>query len=294
MHIGAIVLRPSGSATTHTNSRDRSARPCHTRAMSEHDFSALTSVERKSETEFSLQIPTGWEQGRGTFGGAVIGAMARAAMASEPDAARKVRAVSAEIVGAVPSGELTLTVRTLRRGNGLSAYEVLLRARGEEVFAHGSFTLASARSSDRDFVALDAPTIPAIESATLAPVGPPMGPVFTQHIRFWPTGPYPFSGGKDATCEGFVELKEHSSWGPPEWLALADCYWPSVLALESAPRPVVTVGFACHLFTEPPPGPLFFRARSLASSEGFVSEHRELWTRGGKLVAINPQLFTIV
>ena len=56
----------------------------------------------------------------------------------------------------------------------------------------------------------------------------------------------------------------------------------------------MTVGFTCHLFTPPPRGPLYFRARALASAEGFVSESRELWTPDGKLVALNPQLFAII
>lgn len=265
--------------------------------MSDHDFSAVTALEQTSENHFTLRMPTGWEQGRGAFGGAVIGAMARAVIACEPDPTRVVRTVSAELVGPVPSGELEIEVTPLRRGSALSAYQVALRVASDDptdVLAHGSFTLARTRATDRDFLALTPPTIPSYEATPAIPVGPPMGPVFTQHVAFRPTGPWPFSGGSVAATEGFVELREASSWGPPEWLALADCYWPSLLALESAPRPVVTVGFTCHLFTPPPRGPLYFRARALASAEGFVSESRELWTPDGKLVALNPQLFAII
>lgn len=265
--------------------------------MSDHDFSLVTAVEPKEEGLFSLRIPPGWEQGRGVFGGAVIGAMARAVITSEQDRTRSIRSVSAELVGPVPSGELELEVRTLRRGSALSAYDVTLRVASDDpsdVLARASFTLARSRNTDRDFCALEAPSIPAFESALAVTLGPPMAPVFTQHVAFRPTGPAPFAGGAVAATEGFVALRSASSWGAPEILALADCYWPSVLALESGPRPVVTVGFSCHLFHLPPPGPLFFRARALASSEGFVSESRELWTPDGNLVAINPQLFAIV
>lgn len=267
--------------------------------MSEHDFSVITAVERSGEHTFVVRFPTGWEQGRGVFGGAVVGAMARAAIASEPEAERTVRQCAAELVGPVPSGVSTLTVTTLRRGNGLTALDVMLRPEGtNDVFARGSFTLAKARSYERRFTTLTPPEMPPFDSVPANQFGPPLAPVFTQHVRFRPTGPWPFSGVAVPATDGWVEM-ECSSWGPPEWLGLCDTYWPSVLAMETAPRPAVTVGYTCHLFVSapndvPPRGPLFVRVRGHAAHDGFVSETRELWTPDGRLVALNPQLFAVV
>lgn len=263
--------------------------------MSEHDFSAITAVDRTADATFTVRFPTGWEQGRGVFGGAVVGAMARAAIAMEPDAERTLRQVAAEIVGPVPPGPSTLDVRVLRRGNGLTALDVMLRAEGQsEVSARGSFTLAKTRSYERSLTAVDAPAMPPIESVPIAPMGPPFAPVFTQHVRFRSTGPAPFAGGGEPRVEGWIELSEASSWGPPEWLGLVDSYWPTFFSLESAPRPAVTVGFTCHVFGAPPRGPLYFRARASRIEGGFLSETRELWTADGRLVLLNPQLFAVV
>lgn len=262
------------------------------------DLSLVTHVERLTPNEFLLDVPTGWEQGRGAFGGLVVGALVRAALESEEDATRTLRTVAAELIGPVPAGPSSLTVTTLRRGNGLSAYDVTLRPRtGSEagnVLARASVTLARTRNNDRDMLTLTPPSFVPFDDVPVAPIVPPIAPAFTQHLEFRLTGPLPFFGGPEARAEGWVFAKKASRWGAPEWVALADAYWPSILALESAPRATVTVSFQLHLFHEPPEGPLYLRARTLASKDGFVSEVRELWSPDGRLVALNPQLFAIV
>lgn len=266
--------------------------------MSEADFSRVVTCERRDQETFLLHSPASWAQGRGTFGGVVIGGMVNAARMVEPDAERRVRAVSAEILGPVPAGTAVLGVTELRRGSGLSAYSVELRPAidgGEEqpVLAAATVTLAKPRGGE-GFAVLTAPSMPAIETLSPAPVVPPMAPVFTQHAEFFVTGPAPFAGGAVAAIEGWVRLKQASSWGPAEIIALADAYWPSVLAQASAPRPVVTVGFGLHLLRMPPPGPLYVRGRATAGQDGYVSEERELWAEDGSLVALNTQLFAVV
>lgn len=266
--------------------------------MSESDFSVVSAVRPGGGPEtFRLAVPASWAQGRGTFGGLVIGAMVNAVRAVEPDAARTVRSVSAEICGPVPAGEMVIWVDTLRRGSGLSSYSAELRAAsdgGDEqpVLAAAMVTLAKTRHPG-GLAARTPPTMPPIASLPRAPVGPPLGPVFTQHLGFWVTGPAPFSGAKSAVIEGWVELSA-SAWGPAEIVAIADAYWPTVLAMETAPRPVVTVSFALHLLTLPPPGPLYVRGKASGGEGGYVSEEREVWAPDGTLVAVNTQLFAVV
>ena len=79
---------------------------------------------------------------------------------------------------------------------------------------------------------------------------------------------------------------------------MADAYWPSTYATASAPRPMATVTFTLQLteraLSLDATAPLFYRARSVAHSAGYVSELRELWTADGELVALNPQTFVII
>lgn len=263
--------------------------------FSPHDLSHVLTSTRLDETHFVLDVPTTWEQGKGAFGGLVVGAMVRAALQCEDDAARVFRTVSSEIVGPVKTGaEARISVEVLRRGTGLTAFDVKLSQEGEGVLARATVTLAKKRTDDHAFDAVDRPTIPSFEHAFIAPVAPPMGPAFAQHFQFRPTRGLPFSGGTESITEGFISPLACTKWGPAEWVALADCYWPCILAVESAPRPTSTIGFTLHLLREPPRGPLFFRAKTLASRDGYITDVRELFTLDGELVLINPQVFAIV
>lgn len=266
--------------------------------MSEVDFSRAAACERTDSDSFLLHLPPSWAQGRGTFGGVVIGGMVNAVRAVETDTERTVRAIDAQILAPVAAGTAVLWVTELRRGNALSAYSVELRpaiegGKDQPVLAAATVTLAKLRTSD-GFTIAAPPTMAPIDTLTAAPVVPPIAPVFTQHVEFFVTGPAPFSSSPVAAIEGWARLKEASEWGPAEIVALADAYWPSVLAQASAPKPVVTVGFGLHLFRMPPKGPLYIRGRAVAGQDGYVSEEREVWAPDGTLVARNTQLFAVV
>ena len=75
---------------------------------------------------FTLDVPDGWQQGRGAFGGLVLGALARASIMSEPDVSRTLRSLTGELPGAVPVGRSTIAVETLRRGSGASTLHARL------------------------------------------------------------------------------------------------------------------------------------------------------------------------
>jgi hypothetical protein len=75
-----------------------------------------------------MTVEPGWAQGRGAFGGLVIGTLVRAAVVAVGDASRIVRSVTAELVGPVVVGEATLHLDRLRQGAGVSAVRVRLVA----------------------------------------------------------------------------------------------------------------------------------------------------------------------
>jgi hypothetical protein len=266
------------------------------------DLSLATRITQLDATTFAQEVPLGWEQGRGAYGGLVVGAMARAAIASEPELERTLRAVSLEIVGPVQPGRALLRTELLRRGNGVTAIDVRLVQRlpgpdGREhdaLQARGTFTLARTRTTDVQLAPAEPPTMPAFDTLPRAPVGPPLGPVFTQHFDFRVTGPAPFSGATEPRVEGWIHAPGASAWGPPEWLAMVDCYWPSPWSMAPAPRPAVTLTYTAHVVAEAPRGPLFYRARAVGGRDGFVSEVRELFAPDGTLVLVNPQVIAIV
>jgi hypothetical protein len=262
------------------------------------DLSLASAVTRADEDHFAWDVPSGWEQGRGVFGGLVVAATTRAAMHTEPDRDRIVRAISCEILAPVSAGLATVRVEALRRGNGVSAYEVRVIQKDatgqDEARARATITLAKDRPADRDHQVVVAPTLPRFDTLVRAPLGPPIAPTFTQHLDFRPVGPLPFSGATVAAAEGYLSAPKASSWGPPEWLALVDAYWPTLMVLEAGPRPLVTLTFHAQLLDAPAAGPFSYRGRALAAQHGFLSELRELFDARGRLIVSNVQTIAVV
>jgi hypothetical protein len=78
---------------------------------------------------------------------------------------------------------------------------------------------------------------------------------------------------------------------------MADAWWPADFAREADRRPMSTIAFTFELMvplTGAPIAPLFHRATVPASHGGYSLESRELWSAGGKLVALNQQTFVYI
>ena len=257
-------------------------------------FEQASAVERIEDNVYRSLVPSGWEMGRGAFGGLVLGTLARAMIASEPDAGRSLRFFAGEIAAPVPPGETRIEVEILRRGNNLTNLDARLRVDGS-VLARASAGLSTSRSTAGATITPKPPGLPAF--ADTAPAGVPksMAPPFSRHFDFRSTGPLPFSGGPEPIVEGYVrELVSPSVVDAPMILALLDSYWPATFSVASAPHAAATVGFTAQLLIDPssldPASPLSYRSSVAAMRDGFFVEMRELWN-GDELVAMNQQTF---
>lgn len=246
-----------------------------------------------------MQVQDGWQQGRGAFGGLVLGALARAMGAVQPDPERRLRSLSGEIAGPVQPGAAAIEVATIRRGSGLSFLEARLLQEGA-VLARASGLFGETRGYTRSWSAPPpAEALRPFQERPVAPIGPPLAPIFTPHFEFRPTGPLPFSGGSEPVAEGWIRPRAPLEvWGDLEVIATLDAWWPTLFSTETAPRPIATVAFTCELLrdpaTLPADQPLLHRARSDAGGEGFFVEFRELWSSDGALVALNQQTFAVI
>lgn len=263
-----------------------------------NDLTTLSTPTRIADDQFRWEVPEGWQQGRGAFGGLVIATLVRAVETVAETPERVVRTVAAHLVGPVLVGSADISVERLRIGNGVSSLAASLR-QGDEVLAHAVLVLGKTRSTEFDRQDVSAPEIPDWQSFEPLPVRPPLGPTFAEHFEFRSTGPLPFSGGSRATSGGFVRpLLPGRARDAAYVAAQADGWWPAVLATLTAPRPTATVSYNLQLLTNPaeldPSLPLFHRARALAALDGYVAEHRELWTLDGRLVALNQQTFAVI
>lgn len=258
------------------------------------DLSLVMEPRALGVGAFTFDIPAGWGQARGTFGGIVLGGMLRAIEASEPESDRVVRSITGEIAGPVVAGPASITTEALRRGNGVSTWAARL-AQDDGVVAAVNVVLGRTRDIDRQWAPKMEPA-PPWRDLQAAPRAMPMVPEFTQHMEYRPFGAMPFTGGTDPVSSGWIRPRVASRGiGAAELVALADAWWPAAFSIEHAPRPIATVAFTMQSLLGgrvlPADTPLLHRARVIASAQGFFVEMRELWTETGELVALNQQTF---
>jgi hypothetical protein len=261
-------------------------------------FEKVITLDRVSEDEHRLVLPEGWQQGRGAFGGLVLGVLMEAMGAREPDPARLARTFTGDLCGPALPVESRIVSRVLRRGNNQTNVSATLEQAGA-VVAHASCVLASTRKvAPPPALPLEPPTRVPYEDARVSAMDPPAGPRFAQHYEYRPTGALPFVGGAEAVVQGW--LKERvplSRVTAAAMIARLDAYWPCIYSMEAGRRPMATVSFLAELLRDPgtldPGAPLFYRARAVAQAGGYVVEMRELWDDEGP-VALNQQSFAML
>lgn len=262
-------------------------------------FERASRVERLGESQsFTVDVPDGWQQGRGAFGGLVLATLLRAIEACEPDKARAVRTLLGDLAGPVLPGSAEITVTTLRRGANQSNLRADLRQHGQ-ILAFASAVLSTPRNVGIPNFRPRLGKPPAPETGLVLPPGAPGAPVFLRHFEQHVTGPLPWSRGKTAEAAGWIRLREAPSVvDAPLLVAYLDSYWPAFFTVADAPRPMATISFTAEIFCDPPTldpnAPFFYRGRTIAEHEGFQLEERNLYDAEGVLVAANQQTFCVI
>ncbi|HEY0135227.1 MAG TPA: thioesterase family protein [Nannocystis sp.] len=256
------------------------------------NFSGASEIT-ESDAGLRWQVPDGWQQGRGAFGGLVLATLLRAIERAEPDRVRTVRSLTGDLCGPVLPGPAALTVEVLRRGNNLSNIDARLVQDGQ-VQARASAVLSAPRAHATLRRPPVAPEAPAWRDLPDLGLGPPVGPAFAPHFEYRSAIDFTTADGSETL--GWLRLRR-----PPATLdaaavvAMLDAWWPAIFS--GGPRPMATVSFTAELLGDPaelaPDVPLLYRGRVIALHEGFCVEFRELWDRH-RLVAMNQQTFAIL
>lgn len=260
------------------------------------NVSAVRAIAPDCLDRFATTVPDNWQQGRGAFGGLVLGTLLRAIEAAEhaQSPERATRTLTGDLCGPVLPGAAEIEVRTLRRGNNQSNLAATL-VQGGAVLATASVVLSPPRSATSRFSPAPPPPLPPWRDVPTLPVAPPLGPVFAQNYEYRSTTA-PFARG-DGLIDGYIrERTPLQRLDAPALIGRLDAWWPTLFALE-APRPCATISFAAEILVDPatlpPDEPLRHRARMAALHEGFFVELRELW-QGERVVALNQQTFAIL
>jgi Thioesterase-like superfamily len=260
-------------------------------------FVDVIRLDRASEEEHRFTVPDGWQQGRGAFGGLVLGALMNAMADREHDTSRIARAFTGDLCGPALLKPSRIVSRVLRRGSNQTNVSATLEQDGA-VVAQATTVLASDRGVAAPSLSIEPPTQTPFEQATVVPVRAPMGPVFGQHYEYRIVGPMPFANGKEPIVLGWIrEQVPVAKVTAAVMLARLDAFWPAIFSVSDTFRPMATVSFMAEFLRDPhsldPARPMFYRGRAIAHAGGYVVETRELWL-GDEPVALNQQTMAIL
>lgn len=266
------------------------------------DFATGCSLERTSEDTFAWDVPAGWLQGRGAWGGLVVAAHVNAAEARQldEDPARRIRNISAHLFGPLPPGPARVVAQCLRAGSAMTTWQTSITGSDGLVASQAVVISGVPRpvgDADRWGVAV-APTLPPWTNLPSAPVRPPVGPEFGVHFDYRPVSGVPGAQAQPS-CLGWVGVTGAlDAWSAATALGIVDAWWPASYVAMPAVRPMGTVSFSAHLLVDPqtldPTEPLAFEAWVSATDDGFTSETRRLWSPDGRLVVENHQAIVVI
>src|SRR5260221_3078803 len=153
---------------------------------------ADASTPTPQEGGYAYEVPAGWRQGRGAFGGLTIGTLIRSIEHRVADPKRRVRSVTAELPGPTLGGRSTIEVDILRAGNSMTTGRALLR-QADGVKSHAVAVLAARRAGAgplawRELTPPDAPSWRTLEPMVMA-AG--LFSEFAQHFEYRIVGGIP-------------------------------------------------------------------------------------------------------
>jgi acyl-CoA thioesterase len=261
-------------------------------------FDDATTLNPAGPGRFGIDVPQGWEQGRGAWGGLVAALVVKAVRHEDP---RPVRTVSLHLPAPLAAGPSDVVVTPLRVGSALTTTEVRIED-DQNVIAHAVVVTGEPRAGDLSarsagWGTLSAPEAKPWQDVPAWPQTAPGMPVFLAQMELRAVQGIPVSGGP-ARCTGYARFRDEQPWDEARLLALADVWLPTALVAVDSIRPMATITFAAHLLADPrsvPTGePLLYDATLSAAHEGYTTEVRRLWTLDGRLVVENQQSIVIV
>ncbi len=262
---------------------------------------------RRCTVGYDLDIRPGWAQGRGAFGGLVIGSLIRAIEDRVSDATRAVRNVTAQLAGPAVVGPSRISVDVLRAGSSVTTARASLEQAGE-IKAHAVAILARGREAStaamtwRELVAPDVPDWSQVPAAP-EPGLPSAAPEFARRFEWRMLEGVPFSGpAAAARALGWIRAREPGDGRDAAYLAaMIDAWFPIALVRLAAPRPVATIAYTLDVVASPDDlakldldVPLLYRATAPVCRDGYCVEARELWSPDRQLIALNQQTFVVI
>lgn len=248
---------------------------------------------QESEAGWTMQMPTGWMQGRSTFGGLTAAcAVALAMRRRGPD--WSLRTMSIQLLRPTVPGPTSGELRVLRDGKGVCFLQVELH-QAEGLVAAAHLVLVRPRAGAMQIEGPRVWTGADPETLEDLPYIPGLTPEFIQHVSMrWASGGPPFSGAAQANFTGYCRFNVPAS-GVEAVVGLLDVWPCPSLSLLSTPVPASTVSWTAHILHVPErfDGWFPFSYETVAGSNGFHTVVGRLHGPDGRLVGWTEQLAVV-
>jgi len=243
-------------------------------------------------------VPSGWTQGRATFGG-LVAAMLHEKMSAEVAQDSTLRSLTLSFVAPVGTGTVQSSAEILRAGRSVTQVQGHLR-QGDVIALAGLASFGRGRESSVLVEGPIAPEYATPEECKALPYIEGIVPEFTQRFEYRiARGQLPFSGTKEQQLGGWVRFKDGSEGvaGIGHLLALIDAWPPATLPMLKTPAPASSLTWTVE-FMEPLPkqraGDWWqYLAEVEQAEDGYAVIQARLWDTDGKLVSLSRQMVTI-
>jgi acyl-CoA thioesterase len=257
----------------------------------------VLTARRVDEQFDSLTIPPGFGQGKATFGGLSVGACVRSLQSRITNEARKLRSVSAQLVGAPQPGEAQIQVRLLRESATVQTLCADLEQDGK-LMAHVVGVFANNRSVPDCWNFISPPPAPHWQTVEPLKTDNSQVPEFTRHFEYRSIGPLPYAGSAEDPLGYIRPSISCKVRDGAYWACLIDAWWLAALGRFGDLRPAVTLTYTTELHWPEvdleSDDPVLHVGKTLVSREGYSLETRELWTTDGRLVSTGTQVVAII
>ncbi|GAB4568412.1 MAG: acyl-CoA thioesterase II [Haliangiales bacterium] len=254
---------------------------------------SLRAQWNQTDDSWRFDLPTGWMQGRSTFGGltaAVSVALARRHL----DPSRRLRSFTVQLLRPLVPGPVEGRYRIHRAGKHITFADVDL-AQGEQPAALTRMVFADSRDDARAIAPTASWSGPDPESLVDMPYIAGVTPEFTQNVAFrWVSGGLPFTGSDQTQLAGYCRFRV--PFGDVEGVvALLDA-WPSPsLGMLRAPAAASTVHWSAHIAALPArfDGWFGFTYETVIATDGYHTVVGRLYDPDGALIASTEQLVAL-
>lgn len=268
--------------------------PANINQVEELRFDAsLRTLWRESGEGWTLDLPSGWMQGRTVYGGltaAVAGGLARLHI----DGDRKLRLAQMQLMRPLSPGPIEGRVQVQREGKYASfvAVDVL---QGGELATRATYVFARPRPGSTEIAVSPAWSGPDPETLPSLPHMPGVTPELVKNVDLrWARGELPYSQSESSSFQAYCAFREPAG-GFEGVLGLLDIFpAPSLMRLAS-PVPASTVTWTAHVLNAPDriEGWCRFEYETVVGTGGMHTVVGRLYGEDGQLLGWTEQLVAV-